>query len=57
MDIYLQDRVIDLDDITLVKDDSVFSLISQPTRTYEKDYNVQMEILVSLNLDQHMLAR
>ena len=53
----MQDKDIDLDDITELHDSSVFSLEPLPVRSYERDYIVQMEISIEMNLDQTTLAR
>ena len=47
----------DLDDITEIYDDSVFQIEPLPVRSYEKDYFVQMDISIEMNLDQTTLAR
>ena len=53
----MQDNPINLDEITELDDASVFKLESQPLRTYEKDYNVQMDFTIEMNLSQRVVAR
>ena len=55
--LYLQDIPINLDEITELDDASVFKLEPQPLRTYEKDYNVQMDFTIEMNLSQRVVAR
>ena len=49
--LFLQDEDIDLDDLTEIEDDSVFSIDALPVRSYEKDYIVQMDISIEMNLE------
>lgn len=55
--LFLQDKDIDLDDITELEDSSVFTIESMPARSYEKDRFVQMDISIEMNLNQTTLAR
>ena len=55
--LYLQDKDVDLDDLTELFNNSIFEIESLPIRSYEKDYLVQMEISLEMNLDQKTLAR
>ena len=48
--LYLQDEAINLDELTELDDASVFKLDIQPLRSYEKDYNVQMDFTIEMNL-------
>lgn len=48
----LQDEVINLDDFTELEDETVFRLEQLPSRSYEKDYDVQLDITVEMNLNQ-----
>ena len=49
--LYLQDEIIALDEITELEDASIFKLEMLPLRSYEKDYDVQLDITVEMNLD------
>ena len=42
--LFLQDKNIDLDDLTELEDDTIFNVERIWTGTYEKEYDVQMEI-------------
>ena len=56
--VILQDvKNIDLDDVTEVKNDSIFSIDPIPVRSYEKDDLVQMDISIEMNVDYTTLAR
>ena len=55
--LYLQDMFINLDDLTELQDESIFKLEMLPLKPYEKDYNVQMDITVEMNLNQVIIAR
>lgn len=55
--LFLQDYDIDLDDLTEIYDSSVFEIEPLPVRSYEKDYIVQMDISIEMNLDLQTLAR
>ena len=46
-----------LDDLTELEDTSVFRLESLPTKSYEKDNDVQLDITVEMNLNQLVIAR
>ena len=39
------------------EDTSIFKPEQLPTRPYEKDYNVQMDITIEMNLDLETLER
>ena len=47
----LQDMVLDLDSLTEVEDDSLFSLHRFPSRSYEKDYFAQFDLSVEMQMD------
>ena len=53
----LQDEILNLDDLTEIEDDTVFALEQLPTKSYEKDYDVQLDITIEMNLDQLVIAR
>ena len=53
----LQDEVINLDDFTELEDETVFRFEQLPSRSYEKDYDVQLDITVEMNLNQVQIAR
>ena len=55
-ELYLQDKDIDLDDLTWSRHQT-FSLKRMGFGTYEKDYDVQMEITVEVNLNLVQIAR
>ena len=55
--VFLQDKEIDLNQITLQDDNTVFKVEPLPIRSQEKDLNVQMEIQVEMNLDLAQLER
>ena len=55
--LYLQDEIIALDEITELEDASVFKLEMLPLRSYEKDYDVQLDITIEMNLDQSVISR
>ena len=48
---------IDLDELTVLEDFSVFKVEAMSPRSYEKDLNVQMDISIEMNLDLGVLAR
>ena len=47
--IYLQDELVNLDDLTEIEDRSLFSFEQMPVRPYEKDQHVIMEVRVEKN--------
>ena len=47
----LQDEIVNLDDMTELEDETVFRLDEMPIRSYEKDYDVQLDITVEMNLN------
>ena len=49
--LFLQDEYVNLDDITELEDDTIFSFDQQPVRPYEKDLDLIMEIKIERNLD------
>lgn len=51
MEIELQDMDIDLDELTVLEDDTIFKIEALPVRSYEKDLYVQMDISIEMNLD------
>ena len=53
----LQDDLINMDDLTLLKNLSIFDLRPLPGRPYEKDYNTIMEISIERDLDLHVVSR
>ena len=53
----LQDGEINLDDFTEMEDETIFKLEQQPVKPYEKDYDVQVDFTVEMNLDQVVIAR
>ena len=55
--LYLQDKDVDLDELTELYDASVFQIETLPIRSYEKDFLVQMDLSIEMNLDQKTLAR
>lgn len=55
--IMLQDKTIDLDDLTEWEDEALFRLENLPSRPYEKDYDAMMDITVEMDLDLNILAR
>jgi len=55
--LYLQDRDINLNSITLDQDSSIFKIEPLPVRSQEKDLNVQMELTIERNLDLTQLER
>ena len=56
-EVSLQDKDANLDDLTLLADDSIFEIEKKTTRTYEKGYDVQMDITVEMNLNMKSVAR
>ena len=46
-----------MDDLTLLKDDSIFTIEPMPVRPYEKSNDVVMEISIERNLDQKVISR
>ena len=56
--IFLQDQAIDLDDLTLIEDDSIFKVEKLANQPYEAgDLSVVMDITIEMNLNQGVLAR
>ena len=55
--VFLQDKDIDLNTITLEDDSTVFKVEPLPIRPQEKDLNVQMEITMEMNLDLAKVSR
>ena len=51
----LQDEHVDLDDLTLIEDDTVFKLDKLANQPYEKDKIVQMDVTIELNSDLTVL--
>ena len=54
---FLQDMDVDLDSLTEIEDSSIFQIEPLPIRSYEKDYCVQMDITLEMNLDKTTMAR
>lgn len=46
-----------MDDLTELDDDSLFRLKPLPLRPYEKDFDVQMDITIEMDLTLNILAR
>lgn len=46
-----------LDDLTELEDETVFRLEQLPTKSYEKDYEVQLDLTIEMNLNQLVIAR
>ena len=40
-----------MDDLTELEDASIFRLDAEPIRSYEKDFDVQIDIQVEMNLN------
>ena len=53
----LQDELINLDDLTELEDTTVFQLEQLPNKSYEKDYDVQVDITIEMNLNQLVIVR
>ena len=56
-EVSLQDKDANLDDLTLLQDDSIFEIELKRSRTYEKGYDVQMDITVEMNLNLKTVDR
>lgn len=56
-EVKLQDYDIDLDQITETFDGTIFNIDPLPIRSYEKDYDVQMDISIEMNLDFTTIQR
>ena len=56
-ELLLQDELVNLDDLTELKDQTVFRLKQLPTKSFEKNYDVQMDITIEMNLNQLVVAR
>ena len=56
-EVFLQDMATDLDEITLITDNSNFEIELKRSRTYEKGYDTQMDITVEMNLNKHSVSR
>ena len=56
-EVSLQDMVVNLDDLTKIKNDGIFQIEKVQTRTYEKNYDVQMDITVEMNLSVKNVER
>ena len=55
--LYLQDAVINLDDLTELADASIFKLDQLPSSSYEKDYSAQFDFTVQINPSQIVISR
>jgi len=55
--LFLQDRFINLDDITELEDQSVFRFNIEPFKSYEKDYDVQVDITIEMDLNLTVILR
>ena len=53
----MQDKDLDLDDLTELENDAIFSVDQTSTLSYEKGYDVQMDIQFEMNLDKVTMAR
>ncbi len=42
---------LDLDSLTELEDDSIFTLERMPDRSYEKDYDAQFDLTIEMHLD------
>ena len=47
----LQDEAIDLDDLTEYNNDDLFLMEKLPSKSYDADDRVQMDISIEMNLD------
>ena len=56
-ELLLQDEIINLDEITELRDSRVFRIQGLPTKSYEKDYEVQLDMTIEMNLNQLVVAR
>ena len=56
-EVRLQDKGADFDELTLILDKSMFEIEKKASRTYEKDYDVQMDITVEMNLSKVTVER
>ena len=56
-EVRLQDKGADFDELTLILDKSMFEIEKKASRTYEKDYDVQMDITVEMNLSKITVER
>ena len=56
-EVSLQDMVVNLDDLTRISNDNIFEIEKIQTRTYEKDYDVQMDVTVEMNLSVNNVER
>ena len=54
---FLQDKAVDLDDLTLIEDDTIFKLVKMTNLPYEKDRNVQMSMTIEMSLELLVVAR
>ena len=55
--LFLQDEIINLDDLTELSDPSIFSLEPLPTKSYENKIDVQLAITIEMNLNERVVAR
>ena len=55
--LFLQDRFINLDELTELEDDTVFRFKIEPFKSYEKDYDVQVDITIEMDLNLTVVAR
>ena len=56
-ELFLQDMWINLDDLTELEDTSVFEFVIQPFKSYEKDYEVQVDVTIEMELNMRIVAR
>ena len=53
----MQDKGVDLDELTLIADETNFEIELKRSRTYEKGYDAQMDITVEMNLNLTSVSR
>lgn len=54
---YLQDMFVNLDSLTEIEDERVFRFNLEPFKSYEKDYDVQVDITIEMDLNLTVVAR
>ena len=55
--LFLQDLIINLDDFTMLENETIFSLEQLPLISFEKNSWTQVDITIEMNLDEKMIAR
>ena len=55
--LFLQDLIINLDDFTMLENETIFSLEQLPLISFEKNSWTQVDITIEMNMDEMVIAR